>query len=143
TDSDEEVSYFSGRGNVGIGIEGTFGRFKPDVVAPGSFVISTAASGWRLGPEFDPNGPLAGILNQLNGPLLPAYRYQTGSSMAAAAVSGTLALMQEFFEQKLPVNLRRTNSAAMMKALLINGARSLGSIYDFQVQNSVNIQGWG
>jgi subtilisin family serine protease len=143
TDSDEEVSYFSGRGNVGVGIEGTFGRFKPDVVAPGSFVISTASAGWTLGPEFDPNGPLAKVLNDLNGPLLPAYRYQTGSSMAAAAVSGTLALMQEFFEQRLPINLRRTNSAAMMKALLINGARSLGSIYDFQVQNSVNIQGWG
>jgi subtilisin family serine protease len=34
TDSDFEVVAFSGRGNVGIGSEGTFGRFKPDVVAP-------------------------------------------------------------------------------------------------------------
>ena len=30
-----------GRGNVGIGTEGAFGRFKPDVVAPGTFVVST------------------------------------------------------------------------------------------------------
>ena len=31
----------------------------------------------------------------------PYYRYESGTSMAAAAVSGTLALMQEFFEQQL------------------------------------------
>ena len=28
------------RGNVGIVTEGTYGRFKPDVVAPGTFVVS-------------------------------------------------------------------------------------------------------
>jgi len=44
-------------------------------------------------------------------------------SMAAASVSGTLALMQEFFEQRL----KRTNSPALMKAMLINGARPLGT----------------
>ena len=47
--------------------------------------------------------------------------------MAAADVSGTLALMQEFFQQRLG----RTNSPALMKALLINGARTLGGAYDF------------
>jgi hypothetical protein len=46
TDSDNQVASFSSRGNVGIGLEGDFGRFKPDVVAPGSFVISTRAKGW-------------------------------------------------------------------------------------------------
>ena len=35
TDSSDQVAAFSSRGNVGIGIEGEFGRFKPDVVAPG------------------------------------------------------------------------------------------------------------
>ncbi|MEI2727024.1 MAG: proprotein convertase P-domain-containing protein [Verrucomicrobiota bacterium] len=59
--------------------------------------------------------------------------------MAAADASGTLALMQQFFEQGLAV----TNSPAMMKALLINGARSAGGLYSFQVQNSINYQGWG
>ena len=49
TDSDDEVAGFSSRGNVGIGIEGDAGRFKPDVVAPGTFVVSDAstASGTR------------------------------------------------------------------------------------------------
>jgi hypothetical protein len=59
--------------------------------------------------------------------------------MAAASVSGTLALMHEFFTQRLG----RTNSPALMKALLINGARSVSDLYDFQVNNNINFQGWG
>jgi subtilisin family serine protease len=41
TDANDEVAAFSSRGPVGINIEGRTGRFKPDVVAPGTFVIST------------------------------------------------------------------------------------------------------
>ena len=41
TDSSNQVADFSSRGNVGIGAEGQFGRFKPDVVASGTFVVST------------------------------------------------------------------------------------------------------
>ena len=37
-----QVAWYSSRGNVGIGTEGNFGRFKPDVVSPGTFVVSTA-----------------------------------------------------------------------------------------------------
>src|SRR5262249_15519465 len=48
-------------------------------------------------------------------------------------------LVQEFFGQRL----RRTPSPALMKALLINGARPLGSAYDYQVQTPLNLQGWG
>ena len=65
----------------------------------------------------------------MNDSLGPYYRYESGTSMAAADVSGTLALMQEFFEQRLG----RTNSPALMKALLINGARSVSTLYDFNV----------
>jgi subtilisin-like proprotein convertase family protein/subtilisin family serine protease len=263
TSSANHVAGFSARGNVGIGIEGPFGRFKPDVVAPGTFVISTRSQDWdeleyynptnytfntifnqlattntllqfplflpenavgfsitlvptedspvpfpdlpiyvrRDGPptptEFDlrrtnsvsipPDlGGVGGavgqnwfyaignrttesvrfdifttivttndlgnyytVLSNLNNsisttnaePGVPPnyYRYESGTSMAAPAVSGTLALMQEFFEQRLRV----TNSPALMKALLINGARSAGNLYDFQVQSTINYQGWG
>ena len=41
TDSSYQVASFSSRGNVGIGTEGPYGRYKPDVVAPGNFIIST------------------------------------------------------------------------------------------------------
>lgn len=46
TDSSNLVAGFSSRGNVGIGLEGDYGRFKPDVVAPGSFVVSTRSRDW-------------------------------------------------------------------------------------------------
>ena len=244
TDSGNQVAAFSSRGNVGILIEGDYGRFKPDVVAPGTFVVSTRSTQWdqeayynptnyhsstftdqvdtnylanyslfipanavaasitvagpldmpiylKLGdnpttndydflgtnrvsfpgdlplnsPAFwfysiaDPsNQPISfsvttrlvttndlgdyfQVLSNLNDSIGTSnyYRYETGSSMAAAAVSGTLALMQEFFEQRL----QRTNSPALMKALLINGARSVNTVYDVSPTNVINYQGWG
>src|SRR2546430_858772 len=47
--------------------------------------------------------------------------------------------MQEFFEQRL----KRGFSPALIKALLINGARSVNPNYDLSVTNTVNLQGWG
>ena len=44
TSTSYRIAGFSSRGNVGIGIEGTYGRFKPDVVAPGTFIVSTRSS---------------------------------------------------------------------------------------------------
>ncbi len=52
TDSSNLVVSFSGRGNVGIGVEGDYGRFKPDVVAPGSFVASTRSKDWIDPQQF-------------------------------------------------------------------------------------------
>ena len=49
TDSSNQVAGFSGRGNVGIGLEGDNGRFKPDLVAPGTFVVSTRSQQWDQG----------------------------------------------------------------------------------------------
>ena len=40
TDNSNLVAYFSSCGPVGAGTEGNFGRFKPDVVAPGVFIVS-------------------------------------------------------------------------------------------------------
>jgi len=61
-----------------------------------------------------------------------------GTSMAAADASGVLALMADYF-----INTRhQTPSPALLKAMLINGARPTGT-YDFQVQNNLNYEGWG
>ena len=142
TDSLNEVASFSSRGNVGSGKEGYFGRFKPDVVAPGTFVISTKSQYWQLTNQVSPASPLYSILQSLNAPLEPYYRFESGTSMAAPAVSGMLALMQEFFEQRL----QRRFSPALMKALLINGARNVNPTikgYDLQVTKTINYQGWG
>jgi subtilisin-like proprotein convertase family protein len=253
------VPGYSARGNVGIGTEGTYGRFKPDVVAPGTFVVSTRSSQWDTNAFLNPTnyasatyyfqtvavgalnasysvfvpqnavgvtiqvlqnvqsaspfptnvpvyvslsgapatnsydilttvngvsippdngGAIAGIqsllgntvyfavgdsgatplnynlqvtvittnnsgdyyqqLLGLDDNLGPYYRYDWGTSMAAADASGVLALMQDYFTN----TLKLTPSPALLKAMLINGARPTSS-YDFQVQNDINYQGWG
>lgn len=256
TDSSNQVANFSSRGNVGKGVEGDNGRFKPDVVAPGTFVVSTRSGQWDEVAYYNPtnystqifpnlvvssnppyssgvfvpdntvqlvvsafatapvtdlavavippvgnaiwgtnqvsvppdgalnpvgdfwgiivsnsqaqqvtfdlavllvttndHGNFLEVLSNMNntlgtgGPGYPNgyYRYESGTSLAAADASGVLALMQEFLEQRTQGFFSTNNppSPALMKALLINGARSLGEAYDFQVQNNINYQGWG
>jgi len=147
TDSTNEVAAFSSRGNIAPGLEGPSGRFKPDLVAPGTFVISTRSSQWDQPAYYAqtnnlftsaPDTNYSVVLSNLNSTLGPFYRFESGTSLAAADVSGTLALMQEFFQQRL----RQTNSPALMKALLINGARSLTPSLGFGV-STTNSQGWG
>ena len=248
TDSATQIASFSARGNVGIGIEGDFGRFKPDVVAPGAFTISTAATNWTTPSQFldvSPNtisnqtaipgeltpytifaregtaeieinvvpnaaspdsfprmpiyaqygtvattnnlvgfnrvtlddaedSPIAigpGVLfytigtpidepvsfdietkiavetesddyfeelKTLNESLAPNYRFESGTSMAAPAVTGLLALFQEFLREN-----DHDPSPALLKALLINGSRTASELYDFQVDPVINFQGWG
>jgi len=260
TDSSNQVAGYSARGNVGVGTEGTYGRFKPDVVTPGTFVVSTRSGQWNTNAYFNPtnvtvipypsqfvttnalnyynvtvpvnavgvtitiisnaqsqpfptnmliyaqqsgypdpvNAPgsidyttsnnvmsippggrnvvfptianngfdfavgdstnvpvnydmtvaiyttndvvsdyysvLFGMDNQLG----PYYRYETGTSMAAAEASGVLALIDGYFTNTLSL----TPSPALLKAMLINGSRSEGG-YLFAVTNGVNSEGWG
>ncbi|HVU27889.1 MAG TPA: S8 family serine peptidase [Verrucomicrobiae bacterium] len=272
TDTSFQVADYSSRGNVGIGIEGVGGRFKPDVVAPGTFVVSTRSQQWDTNAYYNPtnysfqayteqivnsgsanyysidlstipnavgvtiqvvpnlftvgdlnlpiyisqtpdplnnypdpnnnsgagayfvqanlftippdpggngvaylaaatasggfnyavgnngadpvdydlyvtltttndNGNYDQVLQGLNDALGATphyYRYESGTSMATPAISGVLALMQDFFTnqwQTLP-------SPALLKAMLINGARTTG-FYDLGIQNSINFEGWG
>ncbi|MEW6305193.1 MAG: putative Ig domain-containing protein [Verrucomicrobiota bacterium] len=250
TDSSNEVVSFSSRGPVGYELEGQYGRFKPDLVAPGTFVVGPVSSTWNSNayynpttvvdvvrltnvisfagetnaflPIFVPNNALsltielransaspspmpimeiytnitsqpasggaanlAGTnlivitnfgtncsgdnwfyeivntnaidvnynliatlattnyplttLSNLNSQIGPLYRFESGTSMAAPAVSGLLALMQEYLER-----LGFTNySPALLKALLINGALPLDQNYSLDTKASVNHQGWG
>ncbi len=265
TDQSSQVAGFSGRGNVGVGVEGPNGRYKPDVTAPGTFVVSTRSQQWDEAAYYNPtnyefntfvnqtitNGglnqysltvpanavavmitlvtnqfstlpfptnlpiyaeyadrppnppttppvditaygtlsipPDSGgaivditsvqndffyfavgstnnslvhydlittivttndlgdyfeVLSNLNNSLSGAppyyYRYESGTSMAAADVSGVLALMQDFFLN----TLHTTPSPVLLKAMLINGARVTGN-YSFNPANPVNPEGWG
>ena len=80
------------------------------------------------------------VLEGLDDSIGPYYRYETGTSMSAADVSGVLALMQDFFINHSTL----TNpSPALLKSLLINGARPTGEHYDYGAHDPVNWEGWG
>ncbi len=84
------------------------GRIKPDVVAPGTAILSTrsrasgAGSGWGLSDD-------------------ELYLFEGGTSMATPLVSGCAAVVREYLQQ----NGMQAPSAALVKALIVNGAEAL------------------
>ncbi len=87
-------------------------RIKPEVVAPGTDILSTRASS---APEENFWGLLADN---------DRYAYMGGTSMATPLVSGCAALVREFFRKER----NHEPSAALVKATLINGTRQLTGI---------------
>jgi len=82
------------------------GRVKPDIVAPGTNIVSTKSSAtgstlWGQGLD------LAGT----------QYTFSGGTSMSTPLVAGAAALVREFY-----TNVPITPSAALIKATLLNGA---------------------
>jgi subtilisin family serine protease/subtilisin-like proprotein convertase family protein len=146
TDSNDQVASYSSRGNTGIAIESGYGRFKPDVVAPGTFLLSAKSRQWDLKNDYSPTDPTTKDFYDTFKALNDAsteYRYDSGTSFAAGGISGMLALVQEFFSEKLPVESRRNLSPALMKALLINRSHSVHTRYDYAIRSPINYQGWG
>ncbi len=104
TDSDNPnaVIGFSGRGPTADG------RIKPDVVAPGTWILSMRA------PQA-PDGNFWGNFNN-------DYAFMGGTSMATPLTAGSAALVREWLGKTRGL----TNpSAALLKALIINGAIQL------------------
>jgi hypothetical protein len=85
-------------------------RIKPDLVAPGTDILSCRSS----------RAPLRNFWAA--DPANPKYAFMGGTSMAAPLVTGCAALIREYY-----VKVRRHQpSAALLKATLINGTRWLG-----------------
>lgn len=106
-DHAEGMAAFSNRGPT------QEGRFKPDIVAPGTSILSTHSR----------NAPAAKATFGKSSD--PDYFFDTGTSMAAPLVAGCAAVLRE----TLVKNGMATPPAALIKALLINGAVDLPGQY--------------
>jgi serine protease AprX len=80
-------------------------RIKPDVIAPGTDILSCRSS---LAADEEFWGPY---------PLNPRYAFMGGTSMATPLVSGCAALVREYYIK----TRKHQPSAALVKATLING----------------------
>jgi serine protease AprX len=123
-DNPEGMAAFSGRGTT------TDRRIKPDVVAPGTSILSTrsrdvanASTDWGVSSD-------------------PAFFFDGGTSMATPQVAGCVALVREYL---LKEHGHSTPSAALIKSLLINGAHQIiGQYSPPEVGNIPDIsQGFG
>ncbi|KAK5093331.1 hypothetical protein LTR70_004701 [Exophiala xenobiotica] len=116
------------------------GRIKPDIVAPGTFILSARSK--LLGPARRGWGV----------PDDPEWWYQGGTSMASPLVAGGCAVMRQALRKDLEdrgfsqEDVKNHNfSAALIKALLINGAVELkGQYFPSEAGPSPNFSsGWG
>ena len=91
------------------------------------------------GMETNAYGTYYTVLSNLNSGFGQYYRYESGTSMAAAGVSGMLALVQEYLQK----TYQMSPSPALLKGLLLNGARPLNRESDLNMTPAVNLEGWG
>lgn len=127
-DNPAQMAYFSRRGPT------TDGRIKPDICAPGTYILSTRTT--RI-PQSETVGWLSYAANS-------NYTYMGGTSMATPLVAGSAALVREWL-----VNRRGfTNAvptAALVKAVLMGGARDMSVYPNANCGGAApnNRQGWG
>jgi subtilisin family serine protease len=122
SDNEEGMAAFSSRGPTDDG------RIKPDVVAPGTNILSVHSSvcndnGW--GSLLDNNH----------------YMFMGGTSMATPITAGTVALIRQYLQRESIPN----PSAALIKAILIHGAVPLAGQYTPPEVGAVpnRDEGWG
>ena len=88
-----------------------FDSIKPEVVAPGAYILSAKASASTIAASssefFDEN-----------------YTFKTGTSMATPVVSGMAALIREFLRKEQHYN---TPSSALIKAIIVGSSHKIDS----------------
>jgi len=102
SDDPNTMASFSSRGPT------TDGRIKPDVVAPGTWILSVRAA-------QAPDGSFWGPFNA-------DYAFMGGTSMATPLTAGAAALVREWLGKERGAS---NPSAALMKAVIMNGATQL------------------
>ncbi|GDY33538.1 S8 family serine peptidase [Gandjariella thermophila] len=106
-DDPEGLVAFSSRGPT------KEGRYKPDVVAPGTCILSTRSRA------------VASPTTDFGNSSDPLFFFDSGTSMATPLVAGCVAVLRE----ALSKNGTPKPSAALVKAALINGAVALTGQY--------------
>jgi serine protease AprX len=127
-DSIDDIAAFSGRGPCG-------GRYKPDVIAPGTFVLSTRSS----------QIPQNEFGSAAYTPDRSRYMYMCGTSMATPLVAGGAALVRQYLKERRQIE---NPTAALVKATIIHSAQYIDrDRYPHLHENSYpwvdNEQGWG
>ncbi|UZN22617.1 S8 family serine peptidase [bacterium 3DAC] len=102
-DNPNDIALFSSRGWT------SDGRIKPDVVAPGTWILSTRSS-------LAPDDHFWGNYNQY-------YAYMGGTSMATPITAGFTAIVRQWLQKAKNYD---DPSSSLIKALLIATARPLG-----------------
>ncbi|QBB71743.1 hypothetical protein ELE36_16045 [Pseudolysobacter antarcticus] len=117
------IANFSSRGPT------SDGRIKPDIMAPGSSIISGA-----------------GNVNVTGTAQAPATKSLSGTSMATPTIAGNAALMRQFFSDGFYPRGAKTSvdtlnpSGMVMKVVLLNGT---GTNYNTAAEWSGMNFGWG
>ncbi|PGH02861.1 hypothetical protein AJ79_07517 [Helicocarpus griseus UAMH5409] len=121
-DHPEGMAAFSSRGPT------KEGRIKPDVVAPGTAILSPLSRKAQQSSQYGESSD-------------PQWLFLAGTSMAAPLVSGCAAVIRE----ALIKNGTPNPTAALVKALLINGAMELPGQYVLSEAGPSpnNNSGWG
>ncbi len=118
----DQVVAFSSRGPT------RDGRIKPEVVAPGTFILSTRST------MIAPNNTSWSAY-----PPSKLYFYMGGTSMATPLTAGAVGLIREYLRTRMAI---KAPSAALLKATLIAGARRLPG-YGASAAVVDNDQGYG
>lgn len=135
----QQMAAFSSRGPADDS------RIKPDIVAPGTWVLSGYSDLYQQGYDGSAN-PKNGAW-QYDGwgyPLSALYKYMGGTSMSNPLTAGGAAVVRDFYQKFHGL----AASAALVKATLINSAVDLldenndgANDNDYPIPN--NHEGWG
>lgn len=126
-----QTAIFSSRGPTlatrNASLQAVPGRIKPDIMAPGVAILSTASR------VLEPDAR-ARVRYGVSGD--PDWLYMSGTSMSAPLITGCVGVLRE----ALAARGKQSPSAALIKALLVNGAVSHSCKTDVGFDNE---QGFG
>ena len=99
------------------------GRIKPDVVAPGTWILSTRSTITTL-DESSKSFPYWGLPSNVGLPVAmdSYFAFDGGTSMSAPLTTGAAALVRQYYTDIKNVT---DPSAALIKAAIINGATNM------------------